>query len=234
MVGTTSHTQLRLLPSRHGLAETTPGDSCPAILGHPAAIPSTQEELAAYLTQEIFPQLAPPPYVAIEVTVLSQRKPVFLFREVSRDIQVTGKLFACYYSASQEAWMAAERGYFNLRVLRGADTVWEAAFVASWRRWARPGSWARSAQFGFRKPDPRLFTIACSLLGVPAVEAVCVGNDREKDVEGAKRAELKVVLVDRDHNAAAAGTVPGTAPMFQREGLPSGSAETGWLRCRRK
>ena len=29
-----------------------------------------------------------------------------------------------------------------------------------------------------------------------------MGNDPEKDVEGAKRAGLKVVLVDRDHSAA--------------------------------
>jgi len=58
-----------------------------------------------------------------------------------------------------------------------------------------------STQFGFRKPDPRLFGIACSLLGVPAAEAVYVGNDPDKDVEGAKRAGMKVVLVDRDHNA---------------------------------
>jgi putative hydrolase of the HAD superfamily len=57
-----------------------------------------------------------------------------------------------------------------------------------------------STQFGFRKPDPRLFAIACSLLGVPPAEAVYVGNDPEKDVEGAKRAGLKVVLVDRKHN----------------------------------
>jgi len=119
MVGTTSQTRLRLLPSRHGLAETLLVDSCPAILGHPAAIPSTQEELAAYLTRQIFPQLAPPPYAAIEVTVLSQRKPVFLFREMSRDIEVVGKLFARDNGAPQEAWMAAEKEYFNLRVLRG-------------------------------------------------------------------------------------------------------------------
>lgn len=59
-----------------------------------------------------------------------------------------------------------------------------------------------STQFGFRKPDPRLFAIACSLLGIPSAEAVYVGNDPDKDVEGAKGVGMRVVLVDRKHNAA--------------------------------
>jgi hypothetical protein len=119
MVGTTSQSRLPLVSSCCRLAETTLVDSCPAVLGRPTAIATTEEGLAAYLTQDIFPQLAPPPYAAIEVTVLSERKPVFLFHEVFRDIQVVGKLFARDNTAPQEAWMAAEREYFNLRMLRG-------------------------------------------------------------------------------------------------------------------
>lgn len=120
MVSTTSQAQLRLLPSCCGLAETTPSDSCTAIPGPLTARATTQRKgLAAYLTQEIFPQLAPPPYANIEITVLSERKPVFLFRESSRGIQVVGKVFARGNIASEEAWMAAEREYFNLRMLRG-------------------------------------------------------------------------------------------------------------------
>ncbi|MDY6917335.1 MAG: HAD family hydrolase [Chloroflexota bacterium] len=58
-----------------------------------------------------------------------------------------------------------------------------------------------STQYGFRKPDPRLFTIACSLLGVSTAEAVYVGNDPDKDVEGAKGAGMRVVLVNRGEKA---------------------------------
>jgi putative hydrolase of the HAD superfamily len=55
-----------------------------------------------------------------------------------------------------------------------------------------------STQFGFTKPDPRLFTIACSLLKVPLQQAVYVGNDPEKDVKGAKQAGMRAILLDRD------------------------------------
>jgi putative hydrolase of the HAD superfamily len=55
-----------------------------------------------------------------------------------------------------------------------------------------------STQYGFRKPDSRLFEIACSLLGIPPSEAVYIGDHPEKDVEGAKRIGMRVILVDRD------------------------------------
>jgi putative hydrolase of the HAD superfamily len=54
-----------------------------------------------------------------------------------------------------------------------------------------------STQFGFRKPDPRLFEIACSLLGIPPSEAVYIGNDPEKDVMGAKQIGMQAILVNR-------------------------------------
>lgn len=54
-----------------------------------------------------------------------------------------------------------------------------------------------STQFGFRKPDPRLFAIACSLLDIPPAESVYVGNDPDKDVEGAKQIGMQVVLLNR-------------------------------------
>jgi len=55
-----------------------------------------------------------------------------------------------------------------------------------------------STQFGFTKPDPRLFSIACSLLDVPPEQAVYVGNDPERDVKGARQIGMKTILVDRD------------------------------------
>jgi putative hydrolase of the HAD superfamily len=54
-----------------------------------------------------------------------------------------------------------------------------------------------STQFGFRKPDPRLFAIACALLNVPPAEAVYIGNDPETDVTGAKQIGMQVILLNR-------------------------------------
>ena len=55
-----------------------------------------------------------------------------------------------------------------------------------------------STDLGFRKPDPRIFMIACTLAGVFPEEAVYIGNDPETDVKGAKATGMKAVLLDRD------------------------------------
>ena len=55
-----------------------------------------------------------------------------------------------------------------------------------------------STQYGFTKPDPRLFSIACTLIETPPGQAVYVGNDAEKDVKGARQVGMKTILVDRD------------------------------------
>ncbi|MBE0481618.1 MAG: HAD family hydrolase [Dehalococcoidia bacterium] len=54
-----------------------------------------------------------------------------------------------------------------------------------------------STQYGFRKPDPRLHLIACSLLRVEPGYAVYIGDDAQRDVRGAKEAGLATILVDR-------------------------------------
>jgi len=47
------------------------------------------------------------------------------------------------------------------------------------------------------KPAPGIFTIALERLGVPAAAALHVGDDRGKDVEGARAAGLRAALLDR-------------------------------------
>lgn len=54
-----------------------------------------------------------------------------------------------------------------------------------------------STHFGFRKPDPRLFRIACAMLNTPPKEAVYIGNDLETDVKGAKQVGMQAILLDR-------------------------------------
>jgi putative hydrolase of the HAD superfamily len=49
-----------------------------------------------------------------------------------------------------------------------------------------------SSDYGFRKPDPRLFHIALAALDVPASEAAYIGNKYETDLIGAKKAGLAV------------------------------------------
>jgi putative hydrolase of the HAD superfamily len=54
-----------------------------------------------------------------------------------------------------------------------------------------------STQFGFRKPDPRLFRIACTMLNTPPEEAVYIGNELETDVKGAQQIGMQTILLDR-------------------------------------
>jgi putative hydrolase of the HAD superfamily len=49
-----------------------------------------------------------------------------------------------------------------------------------------------SSDFGFRKPDPRLFNIAMSLFDVQPSEAAYIGNAYQTDIVGAKSAGLAV------------------------------------------
>jgi len=53
-----------------------------------------------------------------------------------------------------------------------------------------------SGELGIRKPDPRLFLEACNRLGITPSECVVIG-DSWRDVEGGKRAGMKVVLIAR-------------------------------------
>jgi putative hydrolase of the HAD superfamily len=54
-----------------------------------------------------------------------------------------------------------------------------------------------SSEIGFRKPHASFFEAACSRLGLPGNEVLCVGDDVENDVRGAIQAGLSALLLDR-------------------------------------
>jgi putative hydrolase of the HAD superfamily len=58
-----------------------------------------------------------------------------------------------------------------------------------------------SAEAGSRKPDPAIFTPALELAGCDAGEALHVGDTAEEDVEGARAAGIRVLLIDREQPA---------------------------------
>lgn len=69
-----------------------------------------------------------------------------------------------------------------------------------------------SEQIGVQKPDPRAFTLLAERLGVDPQACVFVGDDLEKDVQGARRAGMRAVLVDRaDSGVLDLSTVVETA-----------------------
>ncbi len=54
-----------------------------------------------------------------------------------------------------------------------------------------------STDFGFAKPDPRLFSIACDLLGVAPGAAVYIGDNPEHDIPGPRQTGMRTVLLNR-------------------------------------
>jgi putative hydrolase of the HAD superfamily len=52
-----------------------------------------------------------------------------------------------------------------------------------------------SSDFGFRKPDPRYFAMALKALGVKPEDSVYVGDNAYRDLLGARKAGMKMVLV---------------------------------------
>jgi aminoglycoside phosphotransferase (APT) family kinase protein len=77
-----------------------------------------EEAICDYLREEIFPQIAPPPYGEIEMTSLGTQKPVCLFLEKKKNIVVVGKLFKWGVIPLEDAWLGADKEYLNLRLLR--------------------------------------------------------------------------------------------------------------------
>ncbi len=64
-----------------------------------------------------------------------------------------------------------------------------------------------SSDYGFRKPDPRYFGMAIEALGVKPNEAVYVGDNPYRDLYGAKKAGMRMVLVrssEREYEGYAA------------------------------
>jgi len=55
-----------------------------------------------------------------------------------------------------------------------------------------------SSDYGFHKPDPRLFAMALEGLGVSAEQAVYIGDSIPRDICGAQKANLPAILLNRD------------------------------------
>ena len=81
-------------------------------------------------------------------------------------------------------------------------------------RWMREGDVVVSDEEGVAKPDPRIFSRACDLLGARARSSLFVGDSYQVDVVGARAAGLRVVWLDRRGGALPEGAGrPGGPPL---------------------
>ena len=71
-----------------------------------------------------------------------------------------------------------------------------------------------SSDYGFRKPDPRMFYIALAMLDVQASETAYIGNSYHTDILGAKAAGLAVGGLIRQSEGSKQKYMEGKAPDF--------------------
>jgi putative hydrolase of the HAD superfamily len=81
-----------------------------------------------------------------------------------------------------------------------------------------------SAEAGAAKPQPAIFARALALAGVPAAAAWHAGDSLAEDVEGARAAGIRPVLIARDGPVATPRGVPVLAGL---DGLPGLVARAG-------
>ncbi len=68
-----------------------------------------------------------------------------------------------------------------------------------------------SGDYGYRKPDPRLFQAALTKLQVRPSQAIFIGNDRFRDIQGARQVGMKTILFCPQGNP---GGPPETEPDY--------------------
>jgi len=78
-----------------------------------------------------------------------------------------------------------------------------------------------SSDYGFRKPDRRLFEAALEKTSLQPHEALFVGNDPFRDILGGRQAGLKTVLLRPDRAAGEQDAVPPDFIISRFEELPA-------------
>ena len=122
-----------------------------------------------------------------------------LSRGLGRDVPVAAMMESIRFRAYPDAAPA-------LRELRGLGLTlvcvsnWDVSLPEALGRCGLDGlldGVVTSAGAGARKPDPAIFAPALEIAGCEPGEALHVGNTREEDVEAARGAGIRALLLDR-------------------------------------
>ena len=74
--------------------------------------------LDKYLKREILPQIAAPPFGAINAIRMSHQRPVYIYQDEPSQAKIVGKYYQYGSIDMEEAWHKAEKEYFNIKLLR--------------------------------------------------------------------------------------------------------------------
>jgi putative hydrolase of the HAD superfamily len=81
-----------------------------------------------------------------------------------------------------------------------------------------------SAEYGFRKPDPRLFQAALEGLRLSTQEVIFVGNDMHRDIFGASRLGIKTIFFASNQGTQSYGDTNPSYVITRFEQLPEAVA----------
>lgn len=131
--------------------------------------------------------------------------------ESSPDHDTLDGWFATYLAAARDAWTAFPDVIESLRKLRNSGTAIAVVTNGSQSRQVEKMQATGIAKLvddvftseatGHAKPASEAFLIPCAALGVAPAEVLHVGDDPVADIEGAQRAGLQSVLLDRSSTA---------------------------------
>lgn len=157
-------------------------------------------------------------YLSGELTFLDQRRArvrgfVEPFAIDLADDAVADAWFGAYLVEYEKAWMLhsdalpcldelAASGH-RLGIITNAERTFQLRKLDALAITARMEHIVASGDHAFAKPDARIFAAALELYGVPAAEAVYVGDRLDTDALGAVRAGLTGVWIDRHGSATA-------------------------------
>ena len=77
-----------------------------------------------------------------------------------------------------------------------------------------------SGDYGYRKPDPRLFQRATDALGVQPHQALYIGNDLYHDIHGAQQVGMKAIYVSYDQSNPTYGNTEPDYTIYRFAELP--------------
>ena len=120
------------------------------------------------------------------------------------------RLFGVYIGAYENAWVLFDDALhcldalssYRLGVISNGQAAQQRAKLARLGIADRFAHVTISQDCGAAKPDPRIFRHACELCGIEPAAAVYVGDRYDVDAEGARRAGLTGVWLDRTRTAS--------------------------------
>lgn len=133
--------------------------------------------------------------------------------------------YGYYVAAYQAAWAAyadvapclGALGGFRLGVITNGDGRQQRAMLAALGLADAFEVVIISGDAGFAKPDPRIFRLAASRLGLATGDCLLIGDNRATDIAGALGAGMRAVWLNRRAAPAAGDGVPELATLA---GLP--------------